>query len=134
MPLIEGLRSQGRKRKRGTEAAPGAEPDSPPQLPTKRQKQPSPSRSRPPPAFWDKLSRVPLCRRALREFNRRAAQPIVPKPRLERDINGSLVKQLKRFSRRGGPDLRNIRGVSSDDAVKKHADFYSTQNRNRESG
>jgi hypothetical protein len=43
---------------------------------------------------------VPLCRRALREFNRRAVQPIVPKPRLERDIKDSLVNQLKRFARR----------------------------------
>jgi hypothetical protein len=76
MPLKEGLRSQSRKRKRGAGAAPGAEPDSQPQLPAKRQKQPYPLRSRTPPEFWDKLSRVPLCGRALRELNRRAVQPI----------------------------------------------------------
>ena len=133
MPSKEGLRSQTRKRKREAEAAPGAEPDSPPQLLAKRPKQLYPSRSTTPPEFWDKLSRVPLCRRALREFNRRAIQPTAPKPRLERDIKDSLVKQLKRFARRGGPDLRNIRGVSSDDAIEKHADFYSTQNRRRKS-
>jgi hypothetical protein len=87
-----------------------------------------------PPEFWDKLSRVPLCLRALREFNRRAVQTIAPKPRPEREVKDSLVKQLKRFALRGGPDLRNIRGVSSDDAVEKSAEFFSTQNRNRKSG
>ncbi|KAF2430742.1 hypothetical protein EJ08DRAFT_733991 [Tothia fuscella] len=114
MPLKQELNSQSRKRKRGVEPAPSTEPEPEPepqpQPPTKRQKRPHPSRSKTPPEFWDGLSRVPLCRRALREFNRRAVQPTAPKPRLERDIKDSLVKQLKRFARRGGPDLRNIRG------------------------
>ena len=61
---------------------------------------------------------MPVCRRALREFNRRAVQPIAPQPRPERDIEGSLVQQLKRFARRGGPDLRGIRGVSFPHAVQ----------------
>jgi hypothetical protein len=89
MPLKEGLRSQSQKRKRGVEAALGAEPESQPQPPTKRRKQLYPSRSKTPLEFWDKLSRVPLCRRALREFNRRVVQPIVHKPRLERNIEDS---------------------------------------------
>lgn len=131
MPLKQELRSQSRKRKRRVEAAPTAEPESEPQPqpPAKRQKPPYPLRSRTPPEYWDKLSRVPLCRRALREFNRRAVQPIALQPRTERDIEGSLLQQLKRFARRGGPDLRRIRGVSSAHAVEKHADFYSTRNR-----
>ncbi|KAF2006354.1 hypothetical protein P154DRAFT_482175 [Amniculicola lignicola CBS 123094] len=114
MPLIQELRSPSRKRKREVEAAPIAELESQPlpqaQRPAKRQKPPYPSQSKTPPEFWDKLSRVPLCRRALREFNRRAVQPIAPQPRPERDIEGNLVQQLKRFARRGGPDLRGIRG------------------------
>ena len=76
---------------------------------------------------------MPLCRRALREFNRRAVQPIALQPRPERDIEGSLLQQLKRFARRGGPDLRRIRGVSSAYTVEKHADFYSIRNRDHKS-
>jgi hypothetical protein len=56
---------------------------------------------------------VPLCHRALREFNRRAIRPIAPQQRAKRDVKDSQVKQLQRFARRGGPDLRSIRGVSS---------------------
>jgi len=114
MPLKEELKSPSRKRKREVEVAPTAEPELQPkpqsQPPAKRQKPTYPSQSKTPPEFWDTLSRVPLCRRALREFNRRAVQPIALQPRPERDIEGSLLQQLKRFARRGGPDLRRIRG------------------------
>jgi hypothetical protein len=78
----------------------------------KRRKQSYSSRSKTP-EFWDKLSRVPLCRRALREFNRQAIRPIAPQQRAKRDVKDSQVKQLQRFARRGGLDLRSIRGVSS---------------------
>lgn len=113
MPLKQELRSQSQKRKRVIEAGSTVEPDSQPQPPpAKRQKQSNPSRSKTPPEFWDELSRVPLCRRALREFNRRVDQPVVPKQRAKREVEDSLVNQLRRFARRGGPDLRIIRGVS----------------------
>jgi hypothetical protein len=36
------------------------------------------SSSRTPPEFWDNLSKVPLTRRALREFNRRTVRLVVP--------------------------------------------------------
>jgi hypothetical protein len=112
MPLQQELRSQKRKRKQAFEAVPIAEPGSQSQQqPAKRQKQSQSSRSKTPPEFWDKLSRVPLCRRALREFNRRADRPIAPQQRAKRDIEDDQVKQLQRFARRGGPDLRSIRGV-----------------------
>jgi hypothetical protein len=115
MPPRQELRSPNRKRKRPDEAAPTAEQQ--PQPSAKRQRTSRQSRSRTPPEFWDNLSRVPLCRRALREFNRRAVQLAASKQRAERVIEGDLFKQLKRFARRGGPDLRNIRGVSSVNAV-----------------
>jgi hypothetical protein len=114
MPSQQELRSQNRKRKRAFEAVPTTELESQPQqTPAKRPKQSHSSRSKTPPEFWDKLSRVPLCRRALREFDRRTIRPITPQQRAKRDVEDSQVKQLQRFARRGGPDLRCIRGVSS---------------------
>ncbi|KAF1958942.1 hypothetical protein CC80DRAFT_533898 [Byssothecium circinans] len=73
-------------------------------------KQPYSSRRKTPPEFWDKLSRVPLCPRALREFNRRTIRPIAPQRRGKRDVDDSQINQLQRFARRGGPDLRSVRG------------------------
>jgi hypothetical protein len=128
MPPKRELRS---KRKRTADATSTEEPESQPQPPVKRQKRSSPARSKTPPEFWDNLSKVPLCRRALREHYRRTLQPVVPKQRAKRDVDDSLVKQVKRFARRGGPDLRMIRGVSPVLAREDHADFYSTQIRNR---
>jgi hypothetical protein len=84
------------------------EPGSQTQAATKRRRQPLD-----PAEFWDNLSRVPLCRRALREFNRRHLPPAVPAPPLMPPVlEGRLLKSLNRFSRHGGPGLRNIRGVS----------------------
>jgi hypothetical protein len=109
------LGSQRRKRKQALEAVPTTEPESQPhEPPAKRQKQSYSSRSETPAEFWDNISRVPLCRRALREFNRQAIRPIAPQQRCtKRDVEDSRVEQLQRFARRGGPDLRSIRGVSS---------------------
>jgi hypothetical protein len=60
------------------------------------------------PQFWDSLSRVPLTARALRELDRR--NNIQPPPKLEgpRKLHSG---NLARFARRGGPDLRHLRGV-----------------------
>ena len=136
MPPHHELRPQNRKRKRGFEAVPTVEPESQPQqTPTKRRKQSHPSRSKTPLEFWDKLSLVPLCRRALREFNRQEVRPITPQQRAKRDVEDGQVKQLQRFARRGGPDLRSIRGVSSvwsTQERRRYADFRSIQNRNHE--
>jgi len=83
--------------------------------------QKSSQRSRTPPEFWDNLSQVPLCRRALREFNRRTIRPITLEPPARSILKEDLVKQLKRFSRHGGPNLSDIRGVGHIYTVEYHA-------------
>ena len=67
-----------------------------------------------PPEFWDNLSYIPLCLRALEEFDRRSIRlwPAFQKPPERLTLQGDLLKELKRFSRQGGPTLRDIRGVS----------------------
>ena len=115
-----------RKRKRAIEAA--SETDPQPQPPAKRPKPSRQSRSRTPPEFWDNLSQVPLCRRALREFNRRTNRPVAPKPLVRSVLNEDLTKQLKRFAWHGGPNLRDIRGVSRMYSMENHANsFLSTR-------
>jgi hypothetical protein len=62
--------------------------------------------------FWDQLSQIPLCRSALREFNRRHPPAAVPTPPLTVfALEGHLIELPSHFSRRGGPNLRNVRGV-----------------------
>jgi hypothetical protein len=72
-------------------------------------------------AYWDSLSKLWLTRRALDELNRRSgkkASPVRPGTirRLDLGYEADLLKnppkQLKRFARHGGPDLRDLRGVS----------------------
>src|SRR4051812_28424773 len=60
-----------------------------------------------PPEFWDKLSKVPLTHRALRERDRRNDTHPAPKPLAP----AVYATDLARFARRGGPDLRHLRGV-----------------------
>ncbi|KAK5656498.1 hypothetical protein OQA88_4475 [Cercophora sp. LCS_1] len=58
------------------------------------------------PEFWDNLSKVLLTPRALRELDRRNnAQPITKPP-----SPAVYIKDLARFARCGGPDLRHLRG------------------------
>ena len=119
-----------RKRQLSTEAEPTANPqpstkrrklaEQPrhrtppnPQPSTKRQKLGEEPRHRTPPSFWDNLSRLWLCPRALREFNRRADQPVHPSPphiqHLKRCEDNSI--RLKRFARHGGPNLGDLKTV-----------------------
>ena len=79
----------------------------------------------PPSRFWDGLSAIPLTTRALNEFDRRNA---VQKPRRSRRVRDRKAvaernpflrqpsprfeKGLKKFASHGGPDLRDLRGVS----------------------
>jgi hypothetical protein len=77
-------------------------------------------KKRPPPEFWDNLSRIPLCRAAIHELDRRyisngSFRPL-PSYNLQQNRPNLEYNQadieLKRFSRHGGPNLRSVRGVS----------------------
>jgi len=72
-------------------------------------------------AYWDSLSKLWLTRRALDELDRRNSQrasPVRPTAARGLDLGNksvqlkNLSKPLKRFARHGGPDLRNLVGVS----------------------
>ncbi|KAI1322074.1 hypothetical protein F5Y16DRAFT_387680 [Xylariaceae sp. FL0255] len=97
--------------------------------------------TRPPPAFWDNLSEIPLTRRALRELDRRntttasylrrtlrppSRRPITrraarelwpvqtslhPATQYLRRSGQSELKQLRAFARQGGPDLSELRTI-----------------------
>ena len=76
--------------------------------------------------FWDTLSKVCLTRRALREFDRRNAArdrkqthttdlglwPRNRSPTNVSQLTAASRKNLKRFARRGGPSLTDLRNVS----------------------
>jgi len=92
-----------------------------PQPPWKRVKRPFQSRQEANAAYWDSLSKLSLTRRALKEFdrrNRRTARPAGTAhesgSHLSRDPPAlkDCSNQIKRFARHGGPDLRDLRGVS----------------------
>ncbi|KAF5530707.1 glyoxylate reductase [Fusarium mexicanum] len=58
-----------------------------------------------PPEFYDRLSKVSLNRRALKELDRR------PRTRRSHPSPPAIrPRDLARFARRGGPDLRDLRG------------------------
>ncbi|TWU70694.1 hypothetical protein ED733_001576 [Metarhizium rileyi] len=61
-----------------------------------------------PPQFWDNLSKVWLTPRALREIDRRngARPPVTTSPA----PTVFTATTLTQFARRGGPDLRHLRG------------------------
>lgn len=112
----------GRKRQRcAIEEEPSATTAAPAQPPckkTKRHRQPQQERNT---AYWDSLSKLWLTRRALDELDRRNRQRASPvRPAIARRLDlgdepgqlDNLSKQLNRFSRHGGPDLRDLGGVS----------------------
>lgn len=77
-----------------------------------------------PPEFWDRLSKVPLIHSALEELDRRTStRPSRPPPstRVAQDLTVATTRRLARFARRGGPDLRDLRGyppaISSNQAA-----------------
>ncbi|KAI3401848.1 hypothetical protein diail_8226 [Diaporthe ilicicola] len=76
----------------------------------KRKTEPDPSQLRPH-QFWDTLTRVPLCKSALRELDRRNAVAdfalTTPTPK-QADLGRP---DLLRYARHGGPELSDIRGL-----------------------
>ncbi|KPM35098.1 hypothetical protein AK830_g11473 [Neonectria ditissima] len=70
------------------------------------------------PAFWDNLSKVWLTPRALRELDRRnnkRPSPVFTPPEV-------CSADLARFARRGGPDLRHLRGYPEPKGVAHEMD------------
>jgi len=110
----------GRKRRRGA-----IEQDHSttaiPQPPRKKAKRRCQSQQETNTAYWDSLSKQWLTRRALNELdrrNRQRASPVRPTVAYGLDLVAepgqleNLSTQLKRFARHGGPDLRDLVGVS----------------------
>lgn len=92
-----------------------------PQLLRKKVKSRCQSRRETKTTYWDSLSKLRLTRRALNEINRRNRKRASPiRPTIARGLDWSvepgrlknLSQELKRFARHGGPDLREVRGVS----------------------
>lgn len=70
-----------------------------------------------PPKFWDNLSKTWLTPRALRELDRRNnAQLLATTSATSVEIIGT---SLARFARRGGPDLRHLRGYPKPNHVAR---------------
>ena len=63
------------------------------------------------PSFWDNLSKVSLTSLALREIDRRNEErQHLPIPAASGEV---VSKDIARFARHGGPDLRHLRGVGA---------------------
>ena len=62
-------------------------------------------------AFYDSLSKVWLTRRALKELDRRTSQANSPQrpASTPRRVTRNTSKQIRRFARDGGPELRDLR-------------------------
>ncbi|RMJ03712.1 hypothetical protein CDV36_014763 [Fusarium kuroshium] len=72
-----------------------------------------------PPEFYDRLSKISLSHRALKELDRRTrtrrCDPSPPSPASpSRRVfsRATTSRELARFARHGGPDLRDLRGAS----------------------
>ena len=100
-----------RRKRQRTETGPTLE-DTSEARPSKR---PKPSIKLHSAAFYDSLSKVWLTRRALKELDRRTGQ--VHRPQRPASASrhvypiGTLLRQIQRFARHGGPELRDLRGV-----------------------
>ncbi|KAG8157363.1 hypothetical protein KVR01_012747 [Diaporthe batatas] len=83
-----------------------------------------------PPQFWDNLSRIPLVESALRELDRRNSETRLWEEGLEdaRQLPsdaqwlevGIISQDIHRFSRNGGPDLSEFRGVHRSTGLGRH--------------
>ncbi|CAJ2508694.1 Uu.00g137200.m01.CDS01 [Anthostomella pinea] len=82
------------------------------------------------PEFWDNLSKVWLTPRALRELDRRNS---IRPPMTTVTPEEVYSKDLARFARHGGPDLRHLRGCpepSLDMMASSRSSRYSGSSRN----
>ncbi|KAK5627856.1 hypothetical protein RRF57_003571 [Xylaria bambusicola] len=73
-----------------------------------------------PPAFWDKLSEVPLTKNALRELERRKTRGPGTQPNTTWCFDccsPTERERLKRFARIGGPDQSDLRGYRYEPSV-----------------
>lgn len=98
----------------------------------KRQKREHPFER--PPRFWDRLSHIPLTHDALRELERRHGprslfdiQQLVGLPKMGK----RTFRRVCQYARRGGPDMRDVRGVSgarplAPARLRAAANVYST--------
>ncbi|KAK5071432.1 hypothetical protein LTR70_010554 [Exophiala xenobiotica] len=100
------------------------------QKPFKRQKYLRNKKSYHRPEFWDNLSKIDLTSDALEELDRRnlksvhpqtrppitrlpkKSQLVTPAVKYLHECNTSILKDLKRVSRQGGPDMSELRGRS----------------------
>ena len=148
---VPSAKAKGLKRKRSPETDPPTALTPPPEPFWKRGGFQSAEEANA--AFWDNLSKVPLCSRALEEFDRRnslfarsgissartAVKSITRSAARSAALNLLSVQhgtveectnELKRFARRGGSDLRNLRGVRMNYAICmiNANELYSIQN------
>ncbi|RSL91660.1 hypothetical protein CDV31_015421 [Fusarium ambrosium] len=87
-----------------------------------------------PPEFWDRLSKIPLIHSAVEELERRTCtRPSCPSPPTEpaQDLTPAATGELARFSRHGGPDLRDLRGYPPATSSHRPAGAMSSSSRSR---
>ncbi|KHN96006.1 uncharacterized protein MAM_06111 [Metarhizium album ARSEF 1941] len=80
-----------------------------------------------PPAFYDDLSKVPLTLNVLLELDRR--NDALSNTETRTSSIGPVPKNLSRYSRRGGPDMRHLRDFSSKTRI--HPTMENTQSSSR---
>ncbi|CAH0033329.1 unnamed protein product [Clonostachys rhizophaga] len=72
-----------------------------------------------PPIFWDRLSSIPLIPSAVEELQRRIyTPPPFPSRPTAQNLSQIATRELARFARHGGPDLRDLRGYPQ--PIRRH--------------
>ncbi|POR34809.1 Uncharacterized protein TPAR_05016 [Tolypocladium paradoxum] len=104
----------------------------------------------PPPRFWDRLSVIPLTRRALQESQRRIAQSTcglttrdcnsrasrhtIDANRFVEQLSPACLRRLKQSARQGGPGLWDIRGYRTPAAAYDEMSSRQSSSRRRRRG
>ncbi|KAI1145221.1 hypothetical protein F4825DRAFT_444462 [Nemania diffusa] len=102
-------RPQTLKRRRVESKSTGSDDPRPDTRPVKIQRR----EHQEPPEFWDRLSRVPLVPRALKEFDRRNRTRLCfPSPAIISEPGVTGANELLQFASNGGPDLSDLRGYA----------------------